>query len=188
MSDTTDALMCPACGDSFLPPRGTSRCFCPHCGRPVDVTQARALEEVLRSAQETARIAQETALQAQQAAVQAQQAAEESHLQANEQAEAFAAEQKAMEEQRKAAEREAAEQAARRAAAKQEALRKRREAERRMAEHRAREAASGPKQDTATQATPQAPAPLAYRRDATVRDDSWVRPVHRYAPHHVVAG
>ncbi len=136
------------------------------------MTQARALEEVLRTAQETARVAQETALQAQQAAVQAQQAAEESHRQANEQAEAFAAEQKAMEEQRKAAEREAAEQAARRAAAKQEALRKRREAERRMAEHRAREAASGPKQDTATQATPQAPAPLAYRRDATVRDDS----------------
>lgn len=135
------------------------------------MAQARAIEEMLHSAQETARVAQETALRAQQAAVQAEQAAEESRRQANERAEAFAAAQEAMEKQRKAAEREAAVQAARRVAAEQEALRKRREDERRMAEQRAREVAYESKQNTVKQSEPRASAPLAYRRDASVRDD-----------------
>ncbi len=170
MSDTTNALMCPACGESFLPPCDALRCFCPHCGRPVDVAQARAIEEMLRSAQETARTAQETALQAQRAALQAEQAAEESRRQAEEQAAAFAADRKAMEERRRAAEREASEQAARKMAAEQKAQRKW-AAEREAAAQRTREAASESKQNTA-QAETQAPAPLSYRRDATVRDDA----------------
>ena len=81
MSNVEDALMCPACGESFVPPQDAVRCFCPHCGKPVDVAQARALEETIRSAQETARIAQQTALRAQEAAREAAQAAEETRRQ-----------------------------------------------------------------------------------------------------------
>ena len=86
MSNAEKALMCPACGKSFVPPAGVPRCFCPHCGRPVDVAQARDLEETIRAARETARVAQETARRAQEAARAAAQAAEESQRQATQHA------------------------------------------------------------------------------------------------------
>ena len=41
MSEQGAALMCPACGESFEPPLGAARCFCPHCGKPVDVERTR---------------------------------------------------------------------------------------------------------------------------------------------------
>lgn len=66
MSGTTDMIMCPACGSDFQPQEGVSRCFCPNCGRPVDIAQARSLTELIRSAQETARLSQQIARQAQQ--------------------------------------------------------------------------------------------------------------------------
>ena len=55
MSEQGAALMCPACGESFEPPLGAARCFCPHCGKPVDVERtreaagARVRKEALRA-------------------------------------------------------------------------------------------------------------------------------------------
>lgn len=159
--------MCPACGDSFVPPQSSPRCFCPHCGKPVDIAQARALEEMLRSAQETARVAQETARRAQQASITAQQAAEESKRQAAEQAAAFAAEQAAMEEERRAAEQRATQErfAQERRAAEQRAAQER--AAKAATEHRAAQEAT---QRAQAQRQAQAPQPVTYRHDATVRD------------------
>ncbi|MBR3315692.1 MAG: hypothetical protein IKG18_16330 [Atopobiaceae bacterium] len=124
MSESESPLMCSACGEHFTPRAEVARCFCPHCGKPVDIAQARAIEEMLRAAQATMREAQAAARQAEETCRQAERDAEEAKRQAEEQRAAFEAQQEEMRRQEEAWRAEKArQQAAREQAAREQAAR-----------------------------------------------------------------
>ena len=156
MSGSDKPLMCPACGESFVPRADAVRCFCPHCGKPVDIAQARAIEEMLRAAQATMREAQEAARQAEETCKQAERDAEEAKRKAEEQRLTFEAQQEELRQQEEARKAEEA----RRQAARERAER----------ERAAREAAA--REQAVREAAARETAQPQYRHGAVVRDAS----------------
>lgn len=177
MSEQGAALMCPACGDSFVPPQGVAHCFCPHCGKPVDIEQARELEKMLREARAITAQAIQDAKEAQRVSEQAMADLRKT--------------QRLMEEERIAAEKAARERAAREAA--EERTREEAEAaaqverERLRQEQAAREAAATretpdareaaaardrPREEAAAEASRATTDQPTYRQNAVVRDDN----------------
>ncbi|MBR3160417.1 MAG: hypothetical protein IKF14_15135 [Atopobiaceae bacterium] len=171
MSESESPLMCSACGEHFTPRAEVARCFCPHCGKPVDIAQARAIEEMLRAAQATMREAQAAARQAEETCRQAERDAEEAKRQAEEQRAAFEAQQEEMRRQEEAWRTEKArEQAAREQAAREQAAREAAERERAAREAAAREQAA--REQAAREAAAREAVQPQYRRNAVVRDSA----------------
>ena len=173
MDEQVEALMCPACGDGFVPPQGVAHCFCPHCGKPVDIEQARELEKMLREARSIAAQAIQDAKEAQRVSEQAMADLRKT--------------QRLMEEERIAAEKAARERVAHEAAeerARKEAeatAQAERERERLRQEQAAREATAARKaataqerarEEAAAEASRAAAEQPTYRKGAVVRDDN----------------